>query len=736
MMPCGDDVVRLANQLAASLCTQGGLDAFRLLLTLQHAASSAAAANTDADDPVADSAPVAPPSAGTVRVGIWERRGARAGTPFVRVQGAGDWHLWADVQEIRAKGAAPRVLLIGESVARGFFYEPFVTPALVLAAMLRRAAGREIEVIDLARSSLSSGDLLALTASAFALEPDALVVMAGNNWHPMDGLTPAQLREMGAIVRGGDGWRGLKRYLDERARDKARQVLAELRQLHAAHGVPIVVVIPEFNLADWEADSDEPPLLADADLALWLRGRDAAAQAIEAGRVDEAARHARTLVELDGGASAAGFRFQARALAAAGAAIPRALLEGARDAAICSGRRDTPRCYGPIQEVLRQHTATPGRTSITSGPTAVDLPKRFDEYLDGGLPGRRLFGDYCHFTIEGMRVAMASVAAALLPQLPPPPGQSRREPAWRDLLDTDLRVSDQLLAFGHVTAAVHNANWGNRAAIVADHLDRATALHAPIVNLVRLFLDFHIRRVAPGLCGAFEEMARTESPYLAPFFFRSTRVEKDINFGLIATMTEWLAARAPALADQARQLLVAEHDTAPRGRDLLHRAYTGLAIDQALDADRYAFYRATRRVSSFVFVTGEPGDTRVRLTLRTPAGKGEDDVAVRVNGVLVQRAEASPCWRRVELTIPRAQLAHGLNTLEIVWPESAWAYAHRSASVLDALEAGRRPESGAAFGEVHTLVASPVLAPPDRRGDQTAHANVLQGLAESACSDR
>src|SRR5215216_1045769 len=121
-----------------------------------------------------------------LRVGIWEAKDEASGRSFVRVDTGEPWHLWANVQEIPAKGLSRRVVLIGESVARGYLYHPHFTPALALQKMMDAACGpAEIEVVDLARSDLVHEQLRELIPQALHLEPDALVIFAGNNWFPL-----------------------------------------------------------------------------------------------------------------------------------------------------------------------------------------------------------------------------------------------------------------------------------------------------------------------------------------------------------------------------------------------------------------------------------------------------------------------------------------------------------------------------------------------------------------------
>src|SRR5262249_11205096 len=94
------------------------------------------------------------------------------------------------------KSARKRVLLLGESVARGYLFDPWLTPAVVLERMLngalREQSGRDpsggdhtddgIEGVGLARTDLTVREPVPLLPVAPPLEPDALVLFAGNNW--------------------------------------------------------------------------------------------------------------------------------------------------------------------------------------------------------------------------------------------------------------------------------------------------------------------------------------------------------------------------------------------------------------------------------------------------------------------------------------------------------------------------------------------------------------------------
>jgi hypothetical protein len=708
MLP-SDKLVPLANRLAESLSSENGLSTFRIMIQLQNL-------NSERDHPPTVNRNDGPADGQPSRVGIWERRAGNGKNPFVRTDAVESLHLWADVAEIPPKGVKQRVVLIGESVARGFFYDPHVNPASLLQAMLVTAAGADdIEVIDLARIDLQLKPLLDLAASAVALEPDAFVIFGGNNWHPITRLTPHHLRELASIVRGGKPWSEVKTYLEQRLREQVQFLLAGLGKIRERHGIPIVVLIPEFNLLDWVSDCDGPPLMDDADLLLWLTLREKAERALSEGRAEDAARLAQAIVELDGGTTPVGYNIQLKAKYDSGEKTGlRPLLEQARDSVISLTKPGPPRCFGTIQQTLRQEAA---QYDIS----LVDLPLRFEEYLEGDMPGRRLFQDYCHLTLEGMRVAMAAAAEALLPIL------SRQPRAWQSLADTEFPVEDKAMAEASFLAAVHNANWGNTSEMVRFHLKRAIERYPPVAMIMRHFLDFHIRSCPTSLCGAFEQMARHEGFLLVSRLFRSPRIWKNINLKLVNEIVRTLEPLQPDVPEYVQRLMIAEHAGATAQSNLLRRVYFGTASDQRGDQDRYGYYRLYGRDSKFVFVSDEPEDMQVRITSRTSEGGAGEDAVVRVNGVPVYSFEATTRWHSTLFHVQKDVLAKGINELEIIWPEKSWAGPDRVARIVKALESGRVPEVGPIHGEIHTLLVSSLGAsrtPPTDISLLTAEAGI------------
>ena len=288
-----------ANRLAQLFESEEGERILRLITQLSATENHAGAFTEELSEP-AD-------AAGKIRVGIWESVDDAHGRSFIRVETGERWHFWANVQRIPPKGSRRRIVLVGESVARGLLYDPQFNPALALQAMMNAACGpSEIEVIDLARTDLSHKPLQSLLTSALHLEPDALIVFAGNNWHPFTHATDDEFLEMASALRGASSWRAMRELGESTLIAKTKEILHSLGKIVRGRRIPVVFVLPEFNLADWRTECDCPPMLNSDDTVAWLGARGEAEELLKGQQWEKAEPLGQRLMELDEGTTPAG----------------------------------------------------------------------------------------------------------------------------------------------------------------------------------------------------------------------------------------------------------------------------------------------------------------------------------------------------------------------------------------------------------------------------------------------
>src|SRR5215467_12454877 len=103
------------------------------------------------------------------RIGIWERTQQDGEIWYVRTGQKESFGFWSNLERIGPRNGRKRILLLGESVARGICYDPFFTPAMALEGILGSILAEPVEVIDLARTDIGLYELQTLIENSLAL---------------------------------------------------------------------------------------------------------------------------------------------------------------------------------------------------------------------------------------------------------------------------------------------------------------------------------------------------------------------------------------------------------------------------------------------------------------------------------------------------------------------------------------------------------------------------------------
>jgi hypothetical protein len=686
----------MAERLAGLLNSEQGTHILRLMARLSSEQMHAAK----------PSSPAAPPprvpqvTAG--RIGIWQLTQSDGVQTYDRV-GDNVWNLWADQRQLHPKSERRRVVLVGESAARGFLYDPGFNPARALRAMLGTVKETsDVEVIDLARVDCGGQTLVNVAASCMALEPDALVVLAGNNWAPFGNLDAVAFHEIAGRLRAKRRWSEVKDYAEEQVRLAAVSVLEAIAKIARERSLPVILILPEFNLRDWQTECIEAINFLPWTVAgRWREMYREAKAALRDKDMEKAAALAGEMMALDEGATSASQEILAYCKAAAGEmSEARRLLEGARDTALCTPGIDSPRCFSVIQEVFRSRASE-------LGMRLVDLPRRFEEYLCGEIPDRRLFLDYCHFTLDGMRVAMASVAEQLLPIFDAPPQ------SWRQFAGVELTVPGEVCAAAHLLAAIHNSHWRQGYEIIHYHCRRAIESDAKFARTMTQFLDHYIRRAPAMLCQSFHDIVWDEDKPLWGTYLRmggEPQQAKILNPFLVEAITDVLKPVAPEVQQQTLSLLIEQHGIERRDADLLDPVYWGISYTQReQDWTRgFGYYVSFTPESVFRIPCRQGQPFTLTLTYRASprAAEAEKGVRVSVNDRQVATLEAVPSWRTVTVRVPSEYVRSGLNAVGIDWPQVSYSGTDEIQRIVEQLELGFIPSLFPIYGELHAAVAS------------------------------
>ena len=621
-----------------------------------------------------------------------------------------EWHFWANLGRIDAKGSKRRVLFMGESVARGYLYDPDFTPAMALQKILDGHFGEgETEVIDLARTNLGY-EIRELALAALQLEPDIGIVFAGNNW----GVSPPTFHDIAETDRAvaSGGMAGLKRSCDEYLLKRSRGIVADIASAYQSRGIPLIWVIPEFNLADWREPSTNAPHLPGDLNREWLELHEQAQQALRRSDYFAAEALAHKIVEIDHGVVVTGYYLLAECRHMLGDVEgERKYLELGRDAAAWdSSVMYTPKPFAVTQESIRNEMGK-------CGYQTVDLPLLFKEYLNGEIPGRRMFLDYCHLTTEGIRVAMGATASCIVRSL------KGIDVPWYTLVDEHIAPSPETEAEASLLAAIHDAHRWQSYDVVRHFCARALKYSPHIVDLMLNYIDLQTYNSAPArMSEAEEQIFRVGSPLIHRYIFRING--KRLDKMLLKAIADALEEVGIDAHERIARLRREEHSVRRGEVDLLDYYYSSSG-EQAqevegliwptyrLGFDRH-YYRAFWPYSKFVFV-GEAGyPVNFCLTCRLPQNASQERrISIELNGTRKAQFDINTQWSTWEITIPGTDVLEGLNEVILHWPMPEFRSDEDLSKATKDFSQHRFPEFYPYFGEIHSFTAGGLGVPGD-----------------------
>lgn len=629
------------------------------------------------------------------------------------------------------KSSKHRVVLVGESVARGFPYDPQFNCALALRKLLDLATGPdEVEVIDLAQNGLTYAGLIDLIESALALKPNVFVVFAGNNWRMPSGVWVDRITE---ILNAEKNWQAVIEHFKEETRQAVKVLMARLNELSVQHSIPFVFVIPEFNAADWQSPHDwRNPLLVGARSRQWRQLRIEAQSALADQDYNRAAALSKAMIDLDDGASPVAYEILATYSRSLGDnEEARRFIDEAGDIGLCVPVLRQPRCFPVVQQTLRSEC-------VESAIVMIDLPARISESLSGALPDRTLFLDSCHMTVEGMRLAMACAAESLLPLL------GKRKVGWRELNAHEFHLDRRVLAEAHFNAARINARNGQSYDIVRFHFEKAIEHTPEVIDLGVLFADLCVRQMPYMMCRTFEELLsrRDVFPSISSLAVGSPVRRGHFNLLEVQALKDAVAEIMPEAGERIDRLLRDEHAVEVQEVNLLSAPYCDILFGHlGFEWWEGAIYlRAHEPESLFHLICDAPGPVQLKLTCRLRCQPMSDEaVSVVVNGCLVESLKVSMRWTQHTFMIPAENLRGGVNSLVLSWPEPQQSSEQQIDKISMELERSepvnrwnRLPDIYPIYGEVHAFSAA---AQPAHADVETINrSRISQSMREAAAN--
>ncbi|MDJ0839026.1 MAG: hypothetical protein QNK37_21070 [Acidobacteriota bacterium] len=628
-------------------------------------------------------------------ISIWQPQ-TRNGKPiFVRppVPAYGDHH--ASRMEIPAdktKGIR-RVCFFGESVAAGYLFAPHLTCARVLEDQLNYMADEPYEVIDFSRTNETLGSMAETVAASLQLQPDIIVLYGGNNWNLLETPRispyfpdPEARKSFGAIWAEG----GVTSVMEAAIHQQVLGAEAALQVIADTVGeLPVYVLLPEVNLADWAAL--QPPILADtAQRTRWYTLFEAAATNLAAQNARACLDQALKLLAVDEGTCPTTYRLIGDAWLLLGESEKalrayRAEVDSESYASLCF--LGSPRAGTLTRKVLT-------RMCRENKWPLIDLPAIFAEHTGEAVTGRRLFLDYCHHTLEGIHLAMATVTAMILDDSP-----------WFTIASAPMpEIPPEIEAVTWLGAAVHTAHRLPDVPRRKELLDHAliNALQTSF-GITETMVDL-VEARATGLPAVLTEAQ--ERNFQGPYRLLMQHGWKynHLDIVLIERIAALLKDAAPALAERIPNILLHHRGLGSEPEELAHPFYLWEPLMQFYpeimqSARETTCIRCPWPRTSFALICPTTRDVNLKLVARQSAGFPTD---VRVNGHSVATPELCESWTRHRIRVPRCVLNHGINKLTIVWSPKSML---NTEPPEERLQKGDEAHLHPIFGEIFSLTA-------------------------------
>ncbi len=633
-------------------------------------------------------------------IGIWipdsdDNNPGYIKNPDVDVIEAG---MWADCQYIPPKSSKKRVVFIGESVARGFFLEPHYTPASVLETILNSSIKNnngcdEFEVIDLARADLGIKDLQYLMEDSLKLEPDCLVLFAGNNWLAYNDLLQKKAAEFAGIISKSGSIIEYRERLKDWVKEQIQSLLQCCLEITEKRNIRIFFVLPEFNLVDYKNDTRHSvPYLKPQDTNRWLKVFGDAKDALQRNDEDEIEAQLLEMTAIDKGSSSIAPSLLAQFYCEQGNADKSEhYYKEARDAELWHWL-NTPRCYGFIQDHLRNESS---KFNIQ----LIDLPVIFKNYLNNELPDRRLFFDYCHLTALGIKVSMSSTARQLLSEL------CDAECCVESLIDEAFDPPSEVLTRAHLLAANHNASWGQPGAIVRHHCGVAAGSNETTYHNLNQWTKIAGIPIPPIMTSAYQKTWDNGDKYviyrlgtLGPFSYRH-----------LVDNIEFYETKDKHSLSPIKRIRSAHHDAAKKKIDLLqpYSAIRSWEQSEAFCLDKLGYFRSYSLQNEFLFFCSLKKSIHFEITLRLPyAEQMEAPLRILINDAEFIELDVSKYWKRFVFDIEEGIKQEALNSLKIIWPITELNTQNELNRVLGQFISDRRAIFYQPLGDIYQFTAN------------------------------
>ena len=628
------------------------------------------------------------------------------------------WESTCDQFSLRKKDGDKRVCVIGESAAAGMFFTPYITPAKALNNYLKTDGNYSWEVIDLTRNCMNAGALIETCEHALQLEPDYIVIIAGNNWFSdimVEHNGPLSRRRKYVMSLDKNGVEGVITAYRESAGKLADRVMSQIDKLASKSPAEFIFAIPALNYSDWVR---RVPLhwLNNEKTIKWYEYYKLASKALDKKEYQEAFDYGKKMIEIDNGSNSASSRILADCCIALG--------KDKLAYEYCVSECDNSLIFDEITSfpavpsfVRKKYNEN---NEICPHVKFLDFEKVLGEYFGTKVLGKEVFVDYCHLNPEGIHIVMAPVANFILSN-----DKNTRE-NWISLVKrtAPLKTNQSQLAVSYFCTALYNTHL-NRPISDKSDVDWYSGLFQKAVDSDRSVLEIMKLYIMGRSCekGAGFTLSKAGQKLFAlmnsPLDFPVAQEAPGADALTVEAICNTLENNGwdgkGLLNDYQKPYIQALEN----GVDLTEPAYIewlNSHLKMSMDSEngtrrRLPYYQSWWPRSFFTLIADGEHDLSLDLTCRLPVetpDQNHDPVRILVNDQEIKSVTGQAKWMNQHIDIPAEMLKKGFNRLAIEWPIIDQNESQRISQLAERYYKGLEVDFFPVLGEIHSLIVRKV----------------------------
>lgn len=619
-------------------------------------------------------------------VGIWLYD--EASEKFILNQEVSEeWRFWNNQYAIeKYTKADKRIVFLGESSARGYFYDPEYTPSIELKHLLEKYAQEEYEVVDLAKTDLTHERLIELIEAVVQLKPDEVILYSGNNWNASalwnDDDIETKLTILSTLKY--EGLKGLERLVETYLSKQVQQFYEAIKDQLISAGIDVTIIVPDYNVFDWKNEDTSVVSIADAGEFFQNKQLKQLKKWNAEKNYDEIIKLGEQFT-LENVYHIEGLNYIAKAYLTTGnVKLAEKVLRRINDISHLFPQVYTPRIHSIVQGEMATNSL---------GIKVIQLTELI-ERNNHIIADKTVFLDYCHLSRIGIQVLTTEICRYILKQ-------------EEESIESYYEVSEQVESEAEFLAAIHNAHWGQSEQAIQRHLQRSIEINSDYSERTfKEFIDFQHRKLPYWMSSLSEpylkNLSRQKQRYLTMHNGLS------LNIPLLRVMNDLLKNGAqdsqmgnnPFLGFQRRRLLNHEYYLTSIDRKEAKYDFSGLPDKMK----RYGYYRSFQRSSFFYFNLEEVTEVLFQLVSRNRMINMGTEFSILLNGNLVCQGDSTVQWKNFSFEVSEKHTNKGLNMLEIVWPDNNQIDVEKELqSIEESIRKNRMPDLHYCFGEIHDL---------------------------------